>query len=155
MRGGYALCFLGGGEKMHAVLLEKERVAVKMRHAVLKGDLVVLERFRKAGAAHLEMLSLSVQYARKRAAGLGLLCMSRSSAGVQTRSAALPRTRRGYSASMPTFFRDTAQQTMPFVWLRLIWGMFSPFKYGLPSGVFSTTGDAMPHSSFKTRYKSA
>ena len=39
MRGGYALCFLGGGEKMHAVLLEKERVAVKMRHAVLKGDL--------------------------------------------------------------------------------------------------------------------
>ena len=53
MRGGYALCFLGGGEKMHAVLLEKERVAVKMRHAVLKGDLVVLERFRKAGAAAL------------------------------------------------------------------------------------------------------
>lgn len=38
---------------MHAVLLEKERVAVKMRHAVLKGDLVVLERFRKAGAAAL------------------------------------------------------------------------------------------------------
>ena len=38
---------------MHAVLLEKERVAVKMRHAVLKGDLVVLKRFRKAGAAAL------------------------------------------------------------------------------------------------------
>ena len=38
---------------MHAMLLEKERVAVKMRHVVLKGDLVVLERFRKAGAAAL------------------------------------------------------------------------------------------------------
>ena len=154
MRGSYALCFFGGGEKMHAMLLEKERVAVKMRHVVLKGDLVVLERFRKAGAAALGD-TLSVQYVRKRVRRIGLLLCPGSSAAYRRVSGHFPGIAAGiFGIDADIIPRHGAADDALRVALRLIWGMFSPLNHGLPMQFFPHNSEHAPLV-LKTRYKSA